>query len=415
MKKLFSLFLALLLCLSATAAFAADVPRSSSKLPAWFSAPDSPQIIRVQKAADAVTITLDRELPEESLVTAKGLDAEYRIVAINGDPQGGCVYTMSGLPEGGQWTGFEIAWVDAEKDVNALARYNAAGGLSCAIRFDKFTNEYIFDNQGVFFEFGNPVSDIRARYNPQGELICYSYEALANTYVWFDLQGEILWADYDDGVFAATWEPDINWYVKTASGHAAVKMNVSPWGVKPLFVSDEEVADKPKKTWYPNNTICLAGLSLQETSAALPNKWYNVVPIDLTRQGRQTYFLTISNSLFIGECYVDVWGDEVTVDCCLIENSAIEPLERYGRWFTSLSQITETSIESKEDGFVFGEPLSISQDLDGADVALLFIRSKATYYLPFADGSELTKYWRNKPDWKEFRQTLQELIPLMEK
>ena len=415
MKKLFSLFLALLICMSATAAFAADVPRSASKLPEWYTAPASPQIIRVQKSEDTVTITLDRELPRESLVTAKGLDEKYRTVAINGDPQPGNVYTMSGLPEGGQWTGFEIAWVDTEKAINALAKYNAAGGLVNVTRFDKFFNEYVFDNEGIFCEFGNPNDEIRARYNPRGELTCYAYEAINNTYVWFDLQGEILWADYDDGIFAATWEPNINWYVFTAAGHVAVKLNVSPWGVKPLFVSDEEVADKPKKTWFPNNTICLAGLSLQETSTRLPDKWYNVIPVDLTRQGRQTYLLTISNARFIGECYVDVWGDEVTVDYSLIEHSAIEPLESYGRWFTKLSQVTEKSIESKENGFVFGEPLSIAEDLGGADVALLFIRSKATYYLPFPDGTELTRYWRNTPEWKEFRTTLQELVPFVEK
>ena len=415
MKKLFSLFLALLICLSATAAFAADVPRSASKLPEWYTAPASPQIIRVQKSGDTVTITLDRELPRESLVTAKGLDEKYRTVAINGDPQPGNVYTMSGLPEGGQWTGFEIAWVDPEKNINALAKYNAAGGLVNVTRFDKFFNEYVFDNECIFCEFGNPNDEIRARYNPRGELTCYAYEAINNTYVWFDLQGEILWADYDDGIFAATWEPNINWYVFTAAGHVAVKLNVSPWGVKPLFVSDEEVADKPKRTWFPNNTICLAGLSLQETSTRLPDKWYNVLPIDLTQDGRQYYQLMISNMFLIGELYVDVWGDEVTVDYSLIEHSAIEPLESYGRWFTKLSQVTEKSIESKENGFVFGEPLSIAEDLGGADVALLFIRSKATYYLPFPDGTELTRYWRNTPEWKEFRTTLQELVPFVEK
>jgi len=415
MKKLCCLFLALLLCLSATAAFAADVPRSTSKLPEWYSAPKSPQIIRVQKAGGAVSLTLDRELPRESLVTALGLDAECRIVSVNADPVGDNVYTAVGLPAGSQWTGFEIAWVDAEKDINALARYNAAGGLVSVTRFDKFFNEYTFDNTGLFCEFADPDEEIRARYSSSGELTCYGYEAISNTYVWFDLQGEILWADYNDGAFAATWEPNINWYVTTPSGRVNVKLNVSPWGVKPLFVSDEEVSDKPKKTWFPNNTICLAGLSLQETSTRLPDKWYNVIPIDLTREGRQTYFLTISNARFIGECYVDVWDGEVTVSYALIENSAIEPLESYGRWFTKLSQITEKSIESKENGFVFGEPVDIEAELDGADVALLFIRSKATYYLPFPDGAELTQYWRNKPDWKEFRTTLQELVPFVEK
>lgn len=413
MKKLFSLFLAVMLCLLAATAFADDVPRSTSKLPAMQKFPDVPQIIRVQKSGDAVTITLDRALPSESLVTAVGLDAKCRIVSVNAAPGEGNTHTASGLPQGGQWDGFEIAWVDGK--TNALAVYNEVGGLVRVTCFDNHLNEYVFDSEGTFYEYANSVTDIRARFDTRGTLTCYGYEAKANTIVWFDRQGEILWADYNDGAFAAIWEPNVNWYVNTPSGRVKVSLNVSPWGCKPLFTETAEEEEKPEKVWYPNNTICLAGLSLQETSSRLPNKWYNVVPIDLTREGRQTYFLTISNARFIGECYVDVWGDEVTVSYSLIENSAIEPLSSYGRWFTRLSQITEKSIESTENGFTFGEPVSISEDLDGADVALLFIRSKATYYLPFPDGTELTQYWRNKPDWKEFRKTLQELVPYVEK
>lgn len=415
MKKLFCLFLALLLCLSAAAAFAADVPRAASKLPECYAAPAAPQIIRVQNEGAFLTLSLDRDLPKESLVTANGLDQEYRLLSVNALPGADNTYSVSGLPDGGQWTSFEIAWVDIEKGINACARYNAAGGLTSVTRFDQDFNEYIFDNSGNFYEFGNPNDKIRGRYNADGELTCYGYEAIANTYVWFDLQGEILWADYNDGIFAATWEPDFNWFVLTSNGRKTVRLNVNPQEAEPLFVSDDEVADEPERVWFINNTICLAGLSLQEASTRLPDKWYNVIPIDLTREGRQTYFLTISNARFIGECYVDVWDGEVTVSCSLMEHSAIEPLSSYGRWFTRLSEITTESIESSEQGFVFGEPVDIETELDGADVALLFIRSKATYYQPFADGTEMTRYWRNIPQWKEFRQTLQELMPFVEK
>lgn len=415
MKKFVSLLLVLLLCATALSALATDVPRSSANLPAYVSAPESPQIIRVQKDGDMLTITLDRELPKESLVAGLAVDDKYRIATTVTTPVSGTVYALSGLPAGGQWTGFEIAWVDTEKDVNALARYNEAGGLVSVTRFDEAYNAYLFDSAGVFYEYADAAGSIRARYNATGELTCYGYDAYANTYVWFDLQGEILWADYNDGIFAATWEPGLDWYILLPEGRVSVEINLSPWGASPLFVSDEEVSDKPKKTWYPNNTIALAGLSLQEVSSALPDKWYNVVPIDLTREGRQTYFLTISNAYFIGECYVDVWEGEVTITCSTLKHSAIEPLGTYGRWFTSLSQITAESIESAEGGFTFGEPLNIEDDLGGAQVALLFIRSKATYYLPFPDGTEMTRYWRNKPDWKEFRKTLQELVPFVEK
>lgn len=413
MKKLFSVFLALMLCLAASAALADGVPRSTSKLPAMPSFPDVPQIIRVQKAGSEVTLTLDRELPRESLVTAIGLDQDCLLVTVNAAPEGNLTHTAAALPQGVRWTAFEIAWVEGK--VNALARYNEAGGLMHVTCFDNHLNEYVFDSTGTFYEYANSVTDIRARFDSQGTLTCYGYEARPNTTVWFDRYGDILWADYNDGILAATWEPDVTWFVSTPDGRIKISLNVKVWGCEPLFTDKPEEEEKPKRVHYPNNTICLAGLSLQETSSRLPDKWYNVVPIDLTRQGRQTYFLTISNSLFIGECYVDVWGDEVTVSYVLIKNSAIEPKESYGRWFTSLSQITERSIESKENGFVFGEPLSISEDLGGAETALLFIRSKASYYLPFSDGTELTKYWRNKPDWKEFRKTLQELVPLVAK
>ena len=66
-------------------------------------------------------------------------------------------------------------------------------------------------------------------------------------------------------------------------------------------------------------------------------------------------------------------------------------------------------------GFEFGVPLSISRDLGGADVALLFIRSKATYRQPFRDGTELTRYWRNTPQWKQFREDLTTLMPYVER
>lgn len=412
MKKLLSLVLVLLLMM--TTASALDVPRTTTNLPNMFHAPDAPQIIRVQKDDAAVTITLDRELPEESLVTMLGLDADCRLVSINAVPDGDNTHTAVGLPEGGQWTGFEIAWVDG--DINAMARYNAAGGLESSTRFDEYLCEYVYDSQGQFYEFGSAYEPVRARFNPNGKLTCYGYKAYANTYVWFNLQGDILWADYNDGEFAASWQPDYNWYVNTPSGRVKVQLNLSPWGTQPLFVEeDDQEEEEPEKTWYPNNTIGLAGLSLQEASASLPNKWYNVIPVDLTHEGRQTYFLVISNALFIGECYVDVWDGQVTVSYDLIENTAIEPLESYGRWFTSLSQINAQSIESKEDGFLFGEPVDIEGELDGAAVALLFIRSKATYYLPFSDGTALAEYWRNKAEWKEFRKDLQELMVYVEK
>ena len=57
MKKLMCMLLAVLICLSLAAA-EVYVPTSSTRLPDMLSAPECPEIIRVQKTADSVTITL---------------------------------------------------------------------------------------------------------------------------------------------------------------------------------------------------------------------------------------------------------------------------------------------------------------------------------------------------------------------
>lgn len=417
MKKLFCLCAAILLCLSSAMAASLYVPKSSGSLPDIPAMPECPEIVRVQKADDAVTLTLSESLPDDAFVVALGLDAEYMRYVALAEPGEGNTCTASGLPQGGEWTGFDITWNPGNG--NAVAHYNAAGGLKNVSCFDAEFNEYVFDNDGYFFEFAYADGSVRVRFNTRGIMTSYGYEAFRSTTVWFTPEGEVVYAEYDegDGGMVGTWEAGYGWYVLTSSGRVKVKINTkSPWDARPLMKktpADEEEA--LETIWYPDNTVTVCGLTLQEVSPDLPDKWYNVLPVDLTKDGRQTYYLMISNMHYIGRCYVDVWGDEVTVSYALLDNSAIRPLSSYGRWFTSLSQITAASIESEADGFTFGQPLSIGEDLGGADAALLFIRSKATYYQPFRDGTSLTRYWRNRPEWKEFREGLQELLPRVEK
>ena len=413
MKKLFCMLLATLMLLSFASA-EKYVPTSTTKLPDMLSAPKCPEIIRVQKTEDSVTITLAEPLPEDAFILAMGRYDECTRYIDFDVPGDGSIYTADGLPRGGEWTGFDICW--DRNGVRAEAHYNAAGGLESVTRYDGKLNAYTFDNDGRFCEFAYADDSVRVRFNTRGVMTSYGHKAYRNMVVWFTEAGEVVCAEYDerDGGIAADWEPGYGWYVDGAEGRVKLKLNVpSPWNADRLLPGKEvEAADI---THYPNNTICVAGLTLQEADPSLPNKWYNVLPIDLTKDGRQVYQLMISNMFLIGEVYVDVWGDEVTVSASLLEHGGVQPLSWYGRWFTSLSEITAASIESGENGFTFGEPLSIADDLGGADTALLFIRSKATYYQPFKDGTSLTRYWRNLVEWKEFRQGLQELMPRVAK
>lgn len=405
------LALALMLLLTIPSAFAAtSVPLSAADIPAIPAAPDAPQVVRAVQSGLTVSITFDRDLPKEHLLDFVALDSACRETSVH-YAQDGSTFTTQSLPSGGQWLRIDLAWVFGGE--NATARYNMGGGLVRTSCFDRDFNEFVFDAQGVFTEFRDERSGVWTRFDEAGNATCYSYESQGMR-VWFDLAGNVCWATYTDGSYACTWEPAEGWFVETPTGNVKVRLDLDPSRVSPLIVVAEP-SPTPEVVWYPNNTIALAGLSLQEASTRLPDKWYNVVPVDLTRNGRQTYFLTVSNARFIGECYVDVWGDEVVVTCEVLERSGIELKSEYGRWFTSLSQITTKSIEADTNGFVFGQPLSISRDLGGADVALLFIRSKATYRQPFRDGTELTRYWRNTPSWKQFRQDLTMLMPYVER
>ncbi len=413
MKKLLCLCLAALLCLSCAAA-EKYVPTSSTRLPDMLSAPQCPEIVRVQTAEDTVTLTLSAPLPDDALVIALGLDGEYALCVVLAEPRENCTFSAAGLPQGGHWIGFEIDWNSSSG--KSVAHYNAAGGLETVTRYDRHFNEYIFDSEGRFCEFAYAESGVRARFNTRGVMTSYGYEAFRSMVVWFTEAGDVVCAEYNegDGGIAADWEPGYGWYVDTINGREKLTLDIpSPWDAKRLLPAKE--VEKAEVTHYPNNTICVAGLTLQEADATLPDKWYNVLPVDLTQDGRQVYQLMISNMFLVGEVYVDVWGDEVTVNVSLLDHGAVRPLGWYGRWFTRLSEVTGTSIESTEGGFTFGAPLSISEDLGGADTALLFIRGKASYYQPFRDGTALTRYWRNKDEWKEFRQGLQELMPRVAK
>ena len=412
MKRIIpAIILTLALLLSMTAAHAAtSVPMTTREIPAIPAAPEAPQVVRAVQSGASVSVTFDRDLPAESLVAFIALDAAGREDSVR-YIRDGRAYTTSALPSGGQWLRIELAWVQG--GVNATALYNMGGGMTQVTRFDGSYNEFVYDAEGAFVEYRDDASGVWTRFDASGNASVYSYESQGMR-VWFDLAGNVCWATYCDGFYAVTWEPGKGWFIEAPAGDLAVQLDLDPTRVSPLVIVAEP-SPTPEVIWYPNNTIALAGLSLQEASPRLPDKWYNVIPVDLTRQGRQTYFLTISNARFIGECYVDVWGDEVTVTCVVLQRSGIELKSEYGRWFTSLSQITSGSIESEADGIPFGVPLSISRDLGGAEVALLFIRSKATYRQPFRDGTELTRYWRNTPAWKQFRQELTELMPLVDR
>ena len=157
-----------------------------------------------------------------------------------------------------------------------------------------------------------------------------------------------------------------------------------------------------KGTWYSDNTACSFGPYFREERPRLTDKWYTFTPVDLSKQGRQTFEYIASNMYLIGEVYVDVNGDRVSVsyeNFYADKGGNTKTLSEYFTFFHDLDAVTDVNPETMQDpGFRFGQSISIEKDLAGDTDVLLFVRNRVTYR-DYVNGShKLTRFWPNLPE-----------------
>lgn len=136
--------------------------------------------------------------------------------------------------------------------------------------------------------------------------------------------------------------------------------------------------------WYFDNTMSLLGLSLRDMYPNLTNKWYQVVPVDLTQDGVFRLPTIASNEYYLGSCIVTIQDGTVTTDYT-IPSGCVDPKSSCLMWFTDIGDITPEFLEKPVGSFEFGQPVSIEDDLKGQDIALLFICNRITYRVPITD------------------------------
>ena len=171
----------------------------------------------------------------------------------------------------------------------------------------------------------------------------------------------------------------------------------------------------PDAQWYPNNTVGVKGFALRDRYPGLTDKWYNVVPVDLTREGRQTFDLVASNLYLVGKAYVDISGSDLRVTYEYFESDRTEQLGETVALFTNVSQITREFLEEPTGDIQFGQTVSITNDLGGAKNALLFICNRLTYAQPYTSGGVmLMRYWPNHPRYTKYRAELETIMSKLE-
>lgn len=171
---------------------------------------------------------------------------------------------------------------------------------------------------------------------------------------------------------------------------------------------------KLKGIWYENNTVSLVGLSLRDMYPQLTDKWYQVVPIDLTQDGVYRYPLAAGNMYYMGSCIVTVKGDSVTTDYTL-PRGHVAPDSDCLMWFTDISDISTEFLEAPVGAYQFGQPVSISGDLKGQKTALLFICNHVTFRIPLTSGGGMpSKYYRGNQKVRSMLRGFEQLFAQMQ-
>ena len=170
---------------------------------------------------------------------------------------------------------------------------------------------------------------------------------------------------------------------------------------------------------YRNNTVCTFGLHLRDIAPELTDKWYTVTPIDLSKNGTQSFELVGGNMWIIGQVNVTVDGDSVLVDQDII----LEGIGRtkiqseYLNIFNDLNSIKPEVLEGDGldgMGYRFGEPISIEKDLGGDTNVLLYVRNVATFHTHVSPGRVLVRMGENLPDRIKRRNAMIEMMdPMM--
>ncbi len=157
-----------------------------------------------------------------------------------------------------------------------------------------------------------------------------------------------------------------------------------------------------KLTWYPNNTACSFGPQFREVRPSLTDKWYMFTPLDLSKDGVQEFEYIAGNVYIIGKVTVEVKGDILTVNYRNYykdQGGNTETKSEFYTFFRDLASVTEVEPEKMDDrGYVFGQQISIQNDLGGDTNVLLFIRNTVTYSDYVTSTKKLTRFWINLPE-----------------
>ncbi len=167
----------------------------------------------------------------------------------------------------------------------------------------------------------------------------------------------------------------------------------TPGGVKETFYAaqtrhTDKTTNQPyyvevHNAYLPRNTVSSFGPQFRVLTPGLTKEWFMFTPINLAIQGRQAFTLVGGNMYEVGEVYVDVAGDMVTVSYMYYYEGATEKVKRgdeFLHFFHDYTSVTTVDYKQISSPFAYGRPFSITNDLGGDTNVLMFVRNILSFY-----------------------------------
>lgn len=419
MKKLLvSLCLALVVLLCAVTAMAATVPSTSSQVK---DAPAMPTL-------DYSVITGSSD---QLVIAVQDVKAGMSVSLYNPDtkltescsPNADGTFSPASTPANLQGWQVIITWADGSTSAGVTADAATGKHASTTLQQTVSGGEFVkaeWDASGslvaLFKHNSGAATSSQLTFTNSGSLDKYSYTATDGTQVAYSANGQLQSLQYatEGG----------NYHYSLANGWVGPdgQATTAPEGFNmanypPLELEKLQLAASATdydRTWYNRNTVCLAGLSVRDMSPEMTDKWYNIVPVDLTVEGVQVYPLVAGNLHHIGQASVTIIDGTVTVDYALHRGHGYVKSECV-RWFSSYEDFTSDFFNLPMSELKFGQTLSIEEDLGGVDSAILFICNRVTYRQPyFGKTGFLSRYWPNRDRWVIYREELMKIFDAMD-
>ena len=167
-----------------------------------------------------------------------------------------------------------------------------------------------------------------------------------------------------------------------------------------------EAVEKEKD--YDHNTVCSFGPQFREVSSRLTDQWYMFTPLDLSKEGTQTYELIAGNMYVIGELTVTVKGGKVTVDYAY-SSRKIQGGREYFTFFPDFESVTEEDLENfhQKKHYTYGRAYDIEEKLGGDTDVLLFVCNTATFK---KSTPGVTRYYETNEAREILRETMLDMI-----